>query len=198
MRLSGGQKQRIAIARSIIKKPPILILDEATSAIDPRSERIVQEALDKVSKSRTTIMIAHRLSTVKKADKIVVMGKGKIIEQGTHEELLAIEDGAYRLLVEGQRLLMEAKSGEEVDLKDLDDGLENATLEKSLTTKSAMSAPGAAKKGEEKTEQEMKVEGMGVIACVSLMLWEQRSHFLLYSFAIGSAIAGGTLVLTRY
>ncbi|GKT71410.1 ABC transporter [Colletotrichum tofieldiae] len=86
--LSGGQKQRIAIARSVISNPPILLLDEATSALDPTAERKVQASLDNVSKSRTTIMIAHKLSTVQKADKIVVLSRGEVIEQGSHQQLL--------------------------------------------------------------------------------------------------------------
>ena len=196
VKLSGGQKQRIAIARSIIKKPPILILDEATSAIDPRSERIVQAALDKVSKSRTTIMIAHRLSTVRKADKIVVMGKGAIIEQGTHEELLEIEDGAYRKLVEGQRLLTESK-GKDVALEDVDDGFENIDIGRVNTTKSAVSGAGNNQNDDPQAEQQRKAEAMGVWSCISLMLWEQRSHWQLYFVAIISALCGGMSNLTK-
>jgi ATP-binding cassette, subfamily B (MDR/TAP), member 1 len=106
IKLSGGQRQRLAIARSIIKRPKILILDEATSSIDVRGERIVQAALDKVSEGRTTITIAHRLSTIKKADKIIVLRKGKLIEEGTHDSLLADEDGVYWALVNAQKLSM--------------------------------------------------------------------------------------------
>ena len=101
--LSGGQKQRIAIARSIISNPPILLLDEATSALDAHSEGVVQAALDKVSKSRTTLVIAHKLATVMKADNIVVMDQGEVVEQGTHQELLA-KDGRYAALVKAQEL----------------------------------------------------------------------------------------------
>lgn len=104
IKLSGGQRQRIAIARSIVKKPSILILDEATSAIDVRGEKIVQAALDAVSKGRTTITIAHRLSTIMKADKIVVLQKGKVVQQGTHESLLKDTEGSYWGLVNAQQL----------------------------------------------------------------------------------------------
>ena len=104
IKLSGGQRQRIAIARSIIKKPPILILDEATSSIDVRGEGIVQAALDRVSKGRTTITIAHRLSTVKKADNIIVLRNGKAVEQGTHHSLLQDPEGVYFKLVHAQNL----------------------------------------------------------------------------------------------
>jgi subfamily B ATP-binding cassette protein MsbA len=87
--LSGGQRQRLSIARAILKDAPILILDEATSALDNESERAVQTALDNLMQGRTSIMIAHRLSTVQQADRIVVMNDGEIAEQGTHDELLA-------------------------------------------------------------------------------------------------------------
>jgi ABC-type multidrug transport system fused ATPase/permease subunit len=98
IQLSGGQRQRIAIARAILKDPAILILDEATSSLDSESERLVQEALEKLMAGRTSIVIAHRLSTVRKADKIVVIDKGEVKESGTHEELLHLENGIYRNL----------------------------------------------------------------------------------------------------
>ena len=97
-KLSGGQKQRLSIARAVLKNPPIMILDEATSALDTESERLVQQALENMMQNRTSIVIAHRLSTIQKADLIVVMQKGRIVEQGHHEELLAM-DGTYRKLV---------------------------------------------------------------------------------------------------
>jgi len=95
--LSGGQRQRLAIARAIYKDAPILILDEATSALDSESERAVQDALDKLMRGRTTLVIAHRLSTIEHADRVVAMDRGRIVEQGTHVQLLA-SGGLYARL----------------------------------------------------------------------------------------------------
>ncbi len=108
LKLSGGEKQRVAIARTILKAPPILILDEATSALDTATEQDIQSALDLVSRGRTTLVIAHRLSTVVKADEIIVLRDGEIAERGTHQGLLA-ENGLYAAMWSRQREATEAE-----------------------------------------------------------------------------------------
>jgi ABC-type multidrug transport system fused ATPase/permease subunit len=102
VKLSGGQRQRIAIARAILKDPAILILDEATSSLDAESERLVQEALDELMQNRTTLIIAHRLATIRKVDQIYVIRDGLIAEQGTHDELASLDEGLYANLVKLQ------------------------------------------------------------------------------------------------
>lgn len=201
VKLSGGQKQRIAIARSIISKPPILILDEATSAIDPRNERIVQDALDRISKGRTTITIAHRLSTVKKADRIVVLGGGHVLETGTHEELLSRPDGAYTRLVKGQTLLMEDEeegSHEDLDKVDMEEEGKDvgADLGRTTTWRSKLSVgkgKGSAIADDVEAALPKKTEELGIIRCIWLMVWEQSSLWPLYLVGvIGSIGAGGS------
>ena len=104
IQLSGGQRQRVAIARAILKDPTVLILDEATSSLDSESERLVQDALEKLMQGRTSLIIAHRLSTIRKADNILVLDQGRVKEQGTHDQLMKIENGTYRNLTDLQLL----------------------------------------------------------------------------------------------
>ncbi|KAI0175754.1 P-loop containing nucleoside triphosphate hydrolase protein [Hypoxylon sp. FL1284] len=180
-KLSGGQRQRICIARAVIKRPKILILDEATSAIDVRGERIVQAALDKVSQGRTTITIAHRLSTIKKADTIVVLQKGRVVEQGTHDSLLRDEKGVYHGLVHAQQLSL----GEPTEAGD-SDGPEEEDLgailsrEKSAAFSEAADTPAAA---------EWKMRGL--IGSFGRLLYEQRSRFPLYAVIVLAAMCTG-------
>lgn len=185
--LSGGQKQRLAIARSIIKNPKILLLDEATSALDPAAEGIVQAALDKVSRTRTTILIAHKLSTVKKADKIVVLNRGKLIEEGTHESLLRAK-GAYFDLVAAQNL--NAANSEKDDtrgLKTEDYGHEqNLELETTKTGRSVATIRHQAK-------PEDVSRKLSILKCLSILLYERRSLWALFlaglfSSALGAAV----------
>ena len=101
--LSGGEKQRLSIARAVLKNPSILVFDEATAAVDSETENLIQEAIERLISGRTTLMIAHRLSTLRKANKIIVVDQGKIIECGSHEELMAL-NGKYRRLIEIQAM----------------------------------------------------------------------------------------------
>lgn len=113
--LSGGQKQRIAIARALIQNPKILLLDEATSALDYQSEKLVQEALDFASKGRTTIVVSHRLSAIRGADKIVFIHEGKVIEEGSHDDLMALEGAYYSMVKAGEINVPEPDNMEDVE-----------------------------------------------------------------------------------
>ncbi|KAK9458300.1 P-loop containing nucleoside triphosphate hydrolase protein [Dipodascopsis uninucleata] len=137
--LSGGQKQRVAIARAIVSNPKILLLDEATSALDTRSEGIVQDALDRASKNRTTIVVAHRLSTIKDADNIVVMKHGVILEQGTHDELIA-KKGDYYDLVKSQNVTAEISDTANYGVPEVIEGIEVDSVEEILDEKAAVEA----------------------------------------------------------
>ncbi|KAH0543228.1 hypothetical protein FGG08_002392 [Glutinoglossum americanum] len=194
IKLSGGQRQRIAIARSIVKRPDLLILDEATSSIDVRSERIVQEALDRVSKNRTTIVIAHRLSTIKKADKIVVLSKGKVVQEGTHEGLLEDVDGVYYKLVNAQALSMEdenSKSGEDVG------SATSSDIHPTYTNKSERSRRGSTLAGDGVGDPEYKQKG--IARSFGLILYEQRKYWILFLLTlIGTMGSGAAYSLQAY
>jgi ABC-type multidrug transport system fused ATPase/permease subunit len=180
-KLSGGQRQRIAIARSIIKKPKILILDEATSAIDVRGERIVQAALERASKGRTTITIAHRLSTIKNADRICVLQNGVVAEEGTHDSLLENELGVYYGLVNAQKLSLGDETGEEL-LHDEDIG---AVLAREKS---------AAKSVAGSTKQEAKWKDRNLLNGFGKLIMEQRSRFPLYIIAVIGAMGAAAAV----
>jgi ATP-binding cassette, subfamily B (MDR/TAP), member 1 len=186
IKLSGGQRQRLAIARSIVKRPKILILDEATSSIDVRGEQMVQEALDKVSKGRTTLMIAHRLATIKKADNIIVLQKGKLVQQGTHDELMAQENGVYWTLATAQQLVPAAEeSAEEA----------NRFAEAEIAEKKSMATIGTETTFVETVTSESKVEhskkSRGFWGSFWLLLSEQRWLWKWYLLLLVSAICGG-------
>ncbi|KAL1953812.1 hypothetical protein VTO42DRAFT_2139 [Malbranchea cinnamomea] len=186
--LSGGQRQRVAIARSIISNPHILLLDEATSALDPKAEAVVQAALDRVSQTRTTVLIAHKLSTVKKADNIVVMHKGRVVEQGTHESLLDAK-GMYFNLVNAQNLSLESEDSSSDTDKEEEKNEEPqlGQLEKVATTKSAQSAALA----EVTPETEDVSRKMSLFRCLLLIFYEQRRHWLFFLMGGICAVGGG-------
>lgn len=186
--LSGGQKQRIAIARSVISEPTVLLLDEATSALDPHAEGVVQNALDKAARNRTTIVIAHKLATIKNADNIVVMSKGRIIEQGTHETLLA-QNGAYAKLVSVQTL-GKAIEDEEEAAEDNDLGpARSLSLAKSVTNFPTQDA--------ERMEQEKDYANYDNHKAISMLkiVWrltvEQKQLAVPYALTLIGCILGG-------
>ena len=184
LKLSGGQRQRLAIARSIIKQPSILILDEATSAIDVHGEKIVQAALDKLSKNRTTITIAHRLSTIMNADNVVVLEKGKIVQEGTHEELLADKSGPYSMFVSAQQLSTDDSPTEQSDQFDLgEQSINPIDLERlSLDSETSVSS------------HELIHPPVPSTTSFWLLLWEQKHLWGWYSLMLIATLgAGGKL-----
>lgn len=189
--LSGGQRQRVAIARSIISDPKVLLLDEATSALDPRAERIVQDALHRVSANKTTLIIAHKLATVMAADNIAVMTSGKVIEQGTHSELLEL-DGLYAAMVRAQDLGAEAGNPEVFEgSEEGDDNKEE--LDRPLTLQRTQSKVLAKDSKREFEHLSAGTIGYSLIKCIWIMLKEHPDLYLWYLvIAFGSVIGGGT------
>lgn len=170
------------------------ILDEATSAVDVRSEKVIQAALDRVSKGRTTIMIAHRLSTIAKADNIAVLSKGKLVEQGTHEELLSNEAGAYSGLVRAQRLTL----GQE-DHDEDNEGSEKTEAEVFHTVLSRKKSDATVKDDLDQTAVDTTWKNRGLIGSFGRLLWEQRSRFPNYAIVIVSAgVIAACLPLQAY
>jgi ABC-type multidrug transport system fused ATPase/permease subunit len=185
-KLSGGQRQRIAIARSIISKPKILILDEATSAIDVRGERIVQQALERASKGRTTITIAHRFSTIKNADRIVVLKNGRVAEEGTHDNLLSNPEGVYYGLVYAQKLSL----GDGAD----DEPMREEEIANTLEREKSAAVSEAAEEAKPAMWKERNIlNGFGKL------LSEQRNKIPLYIVALlGAACAAAAVPVQAY
>lgn len=184
-RLSGGQRQRLAIARSIIKKPSILILDEATSAIDVRGERIVQAALDRAAKGRTTITIAHRLSTIRNADRIVVLKKGKVVESGSHESLISIDGGVYSGLVNSQALSLGDSAHKDVENGSDTDDVQTLSQEKTRAELGSRDSPcERVETGEPKDR--------GFFGSFGRFFYESRTCWGLIGLSLFASAAAGT------
>ncbi|KAJ5313903.1 uncharacterized protein N7443_000787 [Penicillium atrosanguineum] len=208
--LSGGQKQRIAIARVVISNPRILLLDEATSALDPTAEKNVQAALDNVSKSRTTIMIAHKLSTVQRADKIIVLSHGKVIEQGTHQQLLA-DKGSYHKLVHSQTLdtndeAMHVFKDSQCDKRAIgcvaktDNELPALRPSRSVSRSGTDTVPVSEVNVkprpsivEQKSEDADIIKRLSLVRCIAIIIFQEQRHlwFLFLAGVISSAGSGG-------
>lgn len=175
--MSGGQRQRLAIARAIVSQPTILVLDEATSAIDVRGEKIVQAALDHVSRDRTTITIAHRLSTVRNADHIVVIKDGTKCEEGTHDELLSM-NGVYHDLVHAQQLEPLTEANDPV-----------AEIETEVYDDMALEGKEPISSNAQPTET--KAKKIGAFWTFGTLMYEQRRYSWLYGIVLVAAGAGG-------
>ncbi|MCJ1396244.1 hypothetical protein MMC18_009133 [Xylographa bjoerkii] len=189
--LSGGQRQRVAIARSIISDPKVLLLDEATSALDPRAEKVVQDALHRVSANKTTLIIAHKLATVMAADNIAVMTSGKVVEQGTHGELLEY-DGLYAAMVRAQDLGDEAGEPEFREGSEKGDDVKEA-LHRSLTLQRTQSDGLPKDLMREVEHLSAGTVGYSLGKCIWIMLKENSDLYWWYLvIALGSVIGGGT------
>lgn len=179
----GGQRQRIAIARAIVKKPGIFILDEATSAIDVRGERIVQAALDKSAQGRTTIVIAHRLSTIKKADRIVVLKKGRVVESGSHKDLVSKDDGVYSHLVDAQALSFGETTGQSENAFGTEDF---GTLSREQTKEMTMD------KEDLPENDEKNLTSRSVFGSFLQLFFELKSHWNVMILGLFVSAATGT------
>ena len=178
MNLSGGQKQRIAIARSIVSEPTVLLLDEATSALDPRAEKIVLQALERVSQGRTTLVIAHKLSTIRNADNIAVIAAGVVVEQGTHDQLLQ-DNGAYARLVRAQDL------GQSQGEEHHDEEVAAARVELVRTQTQASGT------GQKAKRSEKDVINYNLVKCTYLVLTEQGDLWRCFLILLIAVLAGG-------
>lgn len=181
--LSGGQKQRIAIARSIVSDPKVLILDEATSALDPQAEKIVQEALDNVSASRTTITIAHKLSTIKKADQIVVLSQGQIVEKGTHDELNEA-GGAYHRLIQAQDLGQMQSDDSPKEKEEIAESVR-------ITEVPSRRPDSTRDTGVVKNIEGPSTRSQSLIRCLAILLSERRDLWLRFFVAFAACVTGG-------
>lgn len=181
--LSGGQKQRIAIARAIIKNPAILILDEATSALDTSSEAEIQRAIEQASLNRTVICIAHRLSTVKNSDKIIVLRDGTLLEEGTHESLTAVKDGLYKVLWNAQSCISSSRKDQPSKRRssiahESDSTIVNEQTEKMETI-------------DEVGDSQKRLTKPGTIRTVVTILSEYRRFWVAYFGLIFCSVIGG-------
>lgn len=189
--LSGGQKQRIAIARSIISRPSVLLLDEATSALDPKAERAVQDALDRISVGRTTVIVAHKLSTVQKAHNIAVMSAGRVVEQGTHQDLIAA-DGAYANLVRAQDL--EKLKGTSTERPEPEgEWVEEKEVAEPPAPLSSYRSRSIVVESVNGSAQALAKEtmGYGIVRCVWLLILDQPELWRFYGIIAFLCVLGG-------
>jgi ATP-binding cassette subfamily B (MDR/TAP) protein 1 len=186
--LSGGQKQRIAIARSIISDPKVLLMDEATSALDPRAERIVQDALNKVSANKTTLIIAHKLATIQKADNIAVISYGEVVEQGTHQELIA-RGGQYATMVQSQDLGGDAGKADLHSDSEDEPGVSSAP--ERLTLQRTQTEAASTTMDEEIKHLTKESAGYSLLRCVIIMLSEQKELYVYYIGAVFTSLLAG-------
>jgi ABC-type multidrug transport system fused ATPase/permease subunit len=182
IKLSGGQRQRLAIARAIIKRPSILILDEATSSLDVRGERLVAAALERASKGRTTIVIAHRMSTIRNADHIVVLKEGSAVEEGTHTELEAKENGVYANLLRAQHVALSVQ-------EDANEDQPATLLPRDLAEESERKS---FSRQEQAQAEDTKPTPRGFIRSVGVLLYEQRHHRIFYLLILLAAMGAGS------